>query len=515
MPRIVRILLLVVLFTLALSLPGLALTEIPKVVKPVTEFEVAPIIGGYFFASGQALDPTPLYGVRAGYHIVGANVADSIGVEANVNYFSTSTSSGSKATGYLFGADAVYSLTPRKVTVPFFSVGIGGMSVDKGPRTTGNFIFNWGLGVKHFLTNHLALRFDAHQLFVYDNVSTRTNYEILAGVSYSFTDLMRIIPPAPPKPKKALPALAVPELKDDGKSEEQEPSGYVPEPEPAAGAPGQATPPAAAPAAPGTPATGAPAPGAPEATPGTAPTPAPAIKGAPAGREVGPATEQGSAPEIVLGPVVLSEVPPLEPAVLAPRAQAKSAAPPAGQPTQTASAPAAGIPAAAAPARPAAPAQAVRRPAQAPQEELVLEPVEPEQAAVPERDETGVVRRTLGYLTVEFDFNKTVVRAEYAAKIDALAAMLKKSPDVSVRIEGHTDSVGRNEPNLRLSEARAQVVARELVARGVNTDRISTKGFGFGKPKASNRSAKGRQVNRRAEILTLVVQRKDATQPSH
>ncbi|WP_460596999.1 OmpA family protein [Geomonas sp. Red276] len=477
----------------------------------MTEFEVAPIIGGYFFASGQALDPTPLYGVRAGYHIVGANVADSIGVEANVNYFSTSTSSGSKATGYLYGADAVYSLTPRKVTVPFFSVGIGGMSVDKGPRTTGNFIFNWGLGVKHFLTNHLALRFDAHQLFVYDNVSTRTNYEILAGVSYTFTDLMRIIPPAPPKPKKALPALAVPELKDEGKSEEQEPAAYVPEPEPGTATTGEAHPPAAT--SPATP--GAPAPAAPATAPGTAPSPAPAIKGAPAGMAGSPAAEQGSAPEIVLGPVVLSEVPPQMPAVPAPRAAAKGAAPPAGQPSQPGQPAAAGVPVAGVPARPAASAQAVRHPAQAPQEELVLEPVEPEQAAVAERDETGVVRRTLGYLTVEFDFNKTVVRAEYTAKINALAAMLKNSPDVTVRIEGHTDSVGRNEPNLRLSEARAQVVARELVARGVSADRISTKGFGFNKPKASNRSAKGRQANRRAEILTLVVQRKDATPPPH
>ena len=77
---------------------------------------------------------------------------------------------------------------------------------------------------------------------------------------------------------------------------------------------------------------------------------------------------------------------------------------------------------------------------------------------------------------------------------------MKETPNVSVKIEGHTDNVGSKEYNQKLSERRAKSVANYLIDKGVEKERVTTEGFGFSKPIASNKTAEGRAKNRRTEI---------------
>ena len=87
--------------------------------------------------------------------------------------------------------------------------------------------------------------------------------------------------------------------------------------------------------------------------------------------------------------------------------------------------------------------------------------------------------------------------------IDQLAAFLNKYPTRKVVAEGHTDSVGSDAYNLKLSQQRAESVLSSILARGISADRVTAKGQGELYPVASNENAAGRQQNRRVEIIIL------------
>ena len=106
---------------------------------------------------------------------------------------------------------------------------------------------------------------------------------------------------------------------------------------------------------------------------------------------------------------------------------------------------------------------------------------------------------TLG--DVLFDSGQATLKPGAASTIDRLAAFLEQSPDRSVAIEGHTDSMGSDSYNLSLSENRANSVKAALVAKGIRAERIVTVGKGEGVPVASNDNSAGRQQNRRVEII--------------
>lgn len=90
-----------------------------------------------------------------------------------------------------------------------------------------------------------------------------------------------------------------------------------------------------------------------------------------------------------------------------------------------------------------------------------------------------------------------------AASVRALAAYLQASPAATLRIEGHTDSQGGAEANLKLSQRRAAAVRDALVAAGMTPARVQAVGRGDSQPVASNDSASGRARNRRVEIVVL------------
>jgi outer membrane protein OmpA-like peptidoglycan-associated protein len=102
---------------------------------------------------------------------------------------------------------------------------------------------------------------------------------------------------------------------------------------------------------------------------------------------------------------------------------------------------------------------------------------------------------------VHFDFNKYNIRPDARGILDEAVRILKERADIAIAIEGHTDGVGSDAYNMKLSNRRAQAVKTYLVDHGVAAKRIvSVEGFGKRQPVASNATAEGRAQNRRVEI---------------
>jgi len=101
-------------------------------------------------------------------------------------------------------------------------------------------------------------------------------------------------------------------------------------------------------------------------------------------------------------------------------------------------------------------------------------------------------------IRVLFDTNKSIIKSEYNGDIETVAKLLKDYPTAKVEIQGHTDSRGSAELNDKLSQSRADAVAKVLADQyGIAADRISSKGYGAGQPVADNKTAEGRAQNRR------------------
>jgi len=100
-----------------------------------------------------------------------------------------------------------------------------------------------------------------------------------------------------------------------------------------------------------------------------------------------------------------------------------------------------------------------------------------------------------------FDFDKAHLRPQGEVKLDHVVKLMQDDPSMRVVAEGHTDSVGSHEYNLKLSERRAETVKNYLVSKGISASRITTRGLGEADPIASNKTAEGRAENRRVEII--------------
>jgi outer membrane protein OmpA-like peptidoglycan-associated protein len=102
---------------------------------------------------------------------------------------------------------------------------------------------------------------------------------------------------------------------------------------------------------------------------------------------------------------------------------------------------------------------------------------------------------------VLFDFGKYTIRPAAREKLAKLSGVVLAHPGLKLDVEGHTDSVGSEEFNQKLSEQRASTVRDYLVGQGLKSDMITSRGFGKTQPVASNDTAAGRQQNRRVEIV--------------
>ncbi|MDP3684896.1 MAG: OmpA family protein, partial [Ignavibacteria bacterium] len=90
----------------------------------------------------------------------------------------------------------------------------------------------------------------------------------------------------------------------------------------------------------------------------------------------------------------------------------------------------------------------------------------------------------------------------YPILVNAVQLLLS-NPDMKVEIQGHTDNIGSDSFNQKLSEQRAETVKRFLVAKGVAASRLSTVGVGPSNPVSNNKTAEGRSLNRRIEFKVL------------
>jgi outer membrane protein OmpA-like peptidoglycan-associated protein len=106
---------------------------------------------------------------------------------------------------------------------------------------------------------------------------------------------------------------------------------------------------------------------------------------------------------------------------------------------------------------------------------------------------------------IHFAFNKYVIRPESYPVINEILASIQGRPEVeSVRVEGHTDSIGSDAYNQKLSDSRANSVKNYMVDHGYPADKISSVGMGEGSPIADNATKEGRAQNRRVEFhLTI------------
>jgi OmpA-OmpF porin, OOP family len=114
--------------------------------------------------------------------------------------------------------------------------------------------------------------------------------------------------------------------------------------------------------------------------------------------------------------------------------------------------------------------------------------------------EVGVVVRLKN---IYFDFTKATLKTESFVELEKVVVFLNENPTVEIEIEGHTDSVGPDDRNLKLSQDRSQSVVDYIVSKGISKDRLTAKGFGETKPIDTNDTDSGRANNRRVEFTVL------------
>src|SRR5690606_3092328 len=104
---------------------------------------------------------------------------------------------------------------------------------------------------------------------------------------------------------------------------------------------------------------------------------------------------------------------------------------------------------------------------------------------------------------VYFDTGKSTLKPVSNKTLNDLVEVLKLKKQMKFEIQGHTDNVGSDEANMKLSQERAETVRDYLISRGVAAERITAKGYGPTRPVADNAHEQGRAKNRRTSLKVL------------
>jgi OOP family OmpA-OmpF porin len=403
-------------------------------------FSLTPFVGGYTFDGKQHLDTMPVFGVRGGY-----NFTDRVGAEAVFDYGKTEGTREINDTNvFNYHIDLLYHFFPSARAVPFLMAGYGGMTVD--PDNTPKYsrgAFNYGAGLKYALTESMDLRGEVRHI-LFKTTETLSNVEYGLGIGFIFGGSKPapapVVAPAPPPPK---PAPVV---------EQPKPAPVVVPPPPPAPAP----------------------------TASLSVVPKSVIKGTPASLTWAcqNSTSADIRPEI--GKVAEKGVLEVIPSNTTDYTLTCLGA--GGKATSSTNL------------------------------EIIEMVKDSDKDGVPDNldkcpttpagmpvDKDGCSPETLTIkLDVEFDTAKADIKKKYHDEIGKVAEFLAKYPTVSGTIEGHTDDVGDAGMNKKLSQRRADSVMKYLVDKyGIDKKRLTAVGYGEEKPIADNKTAAGRQKNRR------------------
>jgi len=102
---------------------------------------------------------------------------------------------------------------------------------------------------------------------------------------------------------------------------------------------------------------------------------------------------------------------------------------------------------------------------------------------------------------IKFDVNKATIKPESMGTINYVIKLMQDHPELNFSVEGHTDSDGDEAGNQTLSEKRAEAVRDELIKSGIESSRLTVKGWGETKPVSDNNTAEGKAQNRRVEFV--------------
>ena len=526
-------------------------------------FSVSPFIGGYTFDGVQHLHTDPVYGLRLGYDLTknweAEAVADFLTTDGTQNKTSINVLS--------YRLDILYNFMPAGPLVPYVAVGGGGITYGHGSdglkisnRTT-DATANVGLGIKYFVTDSIALRGDARQLFVVeDPKSPKYNWEYTAGVTFLFggnTAPAHVEAPASepvqvPAPSSQLTvapnsiargqsATLTWSSKNAANCEIQPEIGAVQPQGTMTVTPAEnATYTLACSGAGGTAKSAAhlsvtpPAPSAPADTLTVAPTSI--VKGQTATLTWSSANAANCE---------------IQPAIGAVQPQGSMTVTPAENTTYAIVCSGAGGTAksvanlAVTPPAPLVPSDTLTvtpnsitkgqtatltwsstnatnceiEPeigAVQPQGSMTIKPAENATYALTCSGADGTAKSMANLLVVpappahklcsptvidiNFDTNKYDIKPQYHGELKKLGDFLAEFPNATGVIEGHTDSVGNKSANMKLSKQRAESIRNYLIEKfGIAPERIKAVGYGPMKPIASNKTKAGKEKNRRIE----------------
>jgi OOP family OmpA-OmpF porin len=184
-------------------------------------YSISPFIGNYTFEGNMALESNPVYGLRVGY-----DFTKHLGAELLFDYVSTKFTEPAdkvKTNVYNYRLEGLYHFMPENRLVPFISVGMGGQSInyDSGAENKTRFVADYGYGLKYFVTDWFAFRFDIRHVLAFGSVYN--NLECAVGLSFLFggkkptpSVTAREPEPAPPPPpaKEPEPAPPPPPIKE-------------------------------------------------------------------------------------------------------------------------------------------------------------------------------------------------------------------------------------------------------------------------------------------------------------
>lgn len=151
---------------------------------------------------------------------------------------------------------------------------------------------------------------------------------------------------------------------------------------------------------------------------------------------------------------------------------------------------------------PSKPVEPTEEPSEPEKPEPAPIPEEPSEPPFPEVSDKQSSSKLFSLKSVFFDSAKWDLRPESTEELTRLYEYLEENPDLSIQINAHTDNVGSNKANQKLSQQRSQSVVDFLIEMGIDSSRLEAKGFGEEYPIAPNDSDEGRQENRRVEFMT-------------